>query len=167
MIFTSDMKDFVALLEKHDVAYVLIGGFAVNYYGYVRTTQDFDILVMPSKENAQKTMVALKEFGFGKAGISQKILELEGTAIHLGVEPNRIDVLTRIKGVSIATIFSHKKRIKYLGVSMNIIALPDLLRSKMVSKRPKDNADADELKKIALKSEIKNGSKKNKNTKKG
>jgi len=149
MIFTSDMKDFIALLEKNDVAYVLIGGFAVNYYGYVRTTQDFDVLVLPSRKNAPKVMNALKEFGFGEAGISQEILEIEGAAMHLGVEPNRIDILTRIKGASNKDVFSHKKRVKYLGVSMNVISLRDLLRSKVVSKRPKDKADADELKKIA------------------
>jgi hypothetical protein len=152
MIFTSDMKDFIALLEKHDVAYLVIGGFAVNYYGYVRTTQDFDLLLSPSRENAQKMMKVLKEFGFGEAGISQEIMEVEGTAIHLGVEPNRIDVLTRIRGASNKDIFSRKKRIRYLGVSMNIISMRDLLSSKRISKRPKDKADADELRKIAHKS---------------
>jgi hypothetical protein len=48
------MRDLVALLKKHDVLYALVGGFAVNIYGYARTTQDIHFLIYPSEENAKK-----------------------------------------------------------------------------------------------------------------
>lgn len=150
MIFTQDMKELIEFLEKHDVEYVMVGGFAVNYYGYVRMTQDIDILVYPSHENAKKMMNALDEFGFGSAGIPTEYFEVEGTAIHLGVEPNRIDLLTHLKGVSNKDIFARKQRVKYKNMLLNIISLEDLLACKKKSDRPKDLADADELEKTIL-----------------
>ena len=85
MIFTKDMKDFIEILKHNKVKHVLIGGFAVNYWGYVRTTQDIDILIFPSRKNAIKMMKALQEFGFGNAGIPLECFEKEGSAVHLGV----------------------------------------------------------------------------------
>ena len=147
MLLTQDMKELIAFFEKNSVEYVLVGGYAVNYYGYVRSTQDIDFLVMPSPENAQNLMLALAEFGFAGAGIPQKLFEREGTAVHLGVEPNRIDLLTRLKGVSNEEIFTNKERVKLGGTSLNIIAYSDLLAAKRNSDRPRDLADVDELEK--------------------
>lgn len=147
MLFTQDMKDLIEAFEKHGVQYVLVGGHAVNYYGYVRSTQDVDFLVMPSPENAQNLMKALSEFGFGDAGIPQEYFEREGTAVHLGVEPNRIDLLTHLKGISNETVFGNSKRVELGGMLLNIIAYSDLLAAKRHSERPRDLADVDELEK--------------------
>jgi len=147
MILTQDMKEFIELLEKYQVEYVIVGGFAVNYYGYIRTTQDIDMLIFPSSENAQKMIDTLDEFGFGRAGITRDCFETPGTAVHLGVEPNRIDLLTSLKGISNEEIFKKKKRVKYGKVFLNIISLSDLLECKRCSDRPKDLADVDELEK--------------------
>jgi predicted nucleotidyltransferase len=154
MIFTQDMKEFIELLEKYQVEYVVVGGFAVNYYGYIRTTQDIDILIFPSLKNAQNIINALDEFGFGSAGITRDSFETSGTAVHLGVEPNRIDLLTNLKGVSNEEIFKRKKRIKYEKMSLNIISLNDLLECKRCSDRLKDLADVDELEKTITEKEI-------------
>ncbi len=151
MIFTEDMKDLIRIFKRKKVDYMLVGGFAVNYYGYVRTTQDIDILVFPSPVNAGKTAKALQEFGFGNKGVSKELFETEGTAIHLGLEPNRIDILTGLKGISNSDIFRNKKVIKYKGLILNVISLNDLLRCKRSSKRLKDLADAEELEKISRK----------------
>jgi len=148
MLLTQDMKEFIELLEKYQVEYVLVGGFAVNYYGYIRTTQDIDILIFPSSNNAKKMMDVLEEFGFGKAGITGDMFETAGTAIHLGVEPNRIDLLTNLKGVSNEEVFERKKRVIYKKNHINIISLSDLLECKRCSDRLKDLADVDELEKM-------------------
>jgi predicted nucleotidyltransferase len=149
MLITSDMIDFIQLLKRNKVKYTLVGGFAVIYYGYVRTTQDIDFLIFPSPENAQKILKTLIEFGFGGAGFTSDIFEKEGTAIHLGAEPNRIDILTSLKGVSNAAIFSHLKKIRYKGLSLNVISLKDLMNCKRHSLRQKDLADVEVLEKTA------------------
>jgi predicted nucleotidyltransferase len=149
MFFSQDMKDLLTLFNSHGVSYVLVGGFAVNYYGYIRTTQDMDVLILPSKENAEKVMFALTDFGFGKAGIHKELFEEPGNVLHLGVEPNRIDLLTHLIGISNQQIFSNCKKIEIDAISLNIIAYNDLIQVKKASKRLRDQADADELEKIA------------------
>jgi len=148
MIFTEDMRDLIVLFEKHSVQYALVGGFAVNFYGYVRTTQDIDFLLFPSSENADRILAALTEFGFGEAGIPREYFTKEGTAVHIGVEPNRIDFLTKLKGISNSDIFKHIQRVDFEGISLNLISKKDLLISKKASERFKDLADAEELEKL-------------------
>jgi hypothetical protein len=127
MIFTQDMKEFIELLEKYQVEYVVVGGFAVNYYGYIRTTQDIDILIFPSSKNAQNMIDALDEFGFGSAGITRECFDTSGTAVHLGVEPNRIDLLTNLKGVSNEEIFKRKNKSNKIKRLLHFCAAPSLL----------------------------------------
>lgn len=148
MVLTADMKDLLGLFQRHGVQYVLVGGFAVNYYGYVRTTQDIDLLVFPSADNAQRIMIALSEFGFGGAGIPQELFEREGSAVHLGTEPNRIDILTNLKGVSNSMIFAGSQIVDVDEVPVRIISFDHLVEVKRSSDRPRDLADADELVKI-------------------
>lgn len=148
MILTDDMVEFLGLLDKHGVEFVLVGGHAVNYYGYVRTTQDIDLLIYPSPKNAQCIMAALSDFGFRDAGIPVSLFESAGSAIHLGNEPNRIDLLTTLEGISNEQIFNNKKRIQLGSLELNIIDLPDLLSVKQRSSRLKDQADAEELRRI-------------------
>ncbi|MGD8441415.1 MAG: nucleotidyltransferase [Holophagae bacterium] len=142
------MKKLLELFREFKVQYALVGGHAVNYYGYVRTTQDMDLLVLPTTENAERIMDALSVFGFGGAGIPQGLFERDHGAAHLGVEPNRIDILTSLKGVENSTIFERTHVVEIDGVSVNIISLEDLLAVKRSSDRPRDLADADELAKI-------------------
>ena len=148
MLFSADMKELIRLFEEHGVQYALVGGHAVNFYGYVRTTQDMDLLVLPTAENAGRITEALSAFGFGGAGIPRDLFERDKGAIHLGAEPNRIDILTSLKGVDNKKIFEGSQLVEIDGVSVNIISLEDLVEVKRCSDRPRDLADADELAKI-------------------
>ncbi len=145
MIFSQEMKDLVRIFNAHGVQYLLVGGHAVNYYGYVRATQDIDFLIYPSAENAPRVMAALSEFGFGGAGIPQDAFTYPGTAVHLGVEPNRIDLLTHLKGISSDQLFTNRKQIEIEETPVEIISLEDLIAAKRLSRRLKDLADAEEL----------------------
>jgi hypothetical protein len=102
---------------------------------------------MSSPENAQNLMKALPEFGIGGAAIPQEYSEREGAAVHLGVEPNRIDLLTHLRGVSNETVFGNRKRVEVDEISLSLIAYCDLLAAKRHSERPRDLADVDELEK--------------------
>jgi hypothetical protein len=56
------IDDIVAICKKLNdagVKYILIGGFAVNYYGFPRATEDIDLLVDPSEENISRIKNAL------------------------------------------------------------------------------------------------------------
>ena len=148
MSLTPDMKDLIVLFRKHNVEYVVVGGFAVICYGYIRTTQDIDFVIYPSEENSIKMMKALTDFGFGNAGIPIKYFQKEKSAIHIGVEPNRIDFLTSLQGISNDTIFANMQQMGYDGETLNVIAKGDLIKCKKTAGRLKDLADVEELEKI-------------------
>lgn len=65
-----------------------------------RYTADLDILIRPSKSNAERVLMVLVQFGFGSLEIASEDLTIEGKVIQLGVKPNRIDLLTSISGVA-------------------------------------------------------------------
>lgn len=149
MNLTNDMRDLVALLQRHGVAYLLVGGYAVNVHGYARATQDIDFLIRPDAENARKLALALAEFGFGKAGLPLDDFAREGLAVHLGVPPNRIDLLTSISGLSADEAFADAIVLTVDGQDVAVISLEKLIASKERSPRLRDRADAEELRRIA------------------
>jgi len=60
-----DFKEFLKLLKDHSVLYLLIGGYAVGYYGYPRATEDLDIWVAVHPDNAHK-LVSVGRFFVGE-----------------------------------------------------------------------------------------------------
>ncbi len=59
-----------------------------------------DIYVKPDRENAQRILAALDEFGFGAVDLSPRDFEEPDKVIQLGVSPVRVDLLTSITGVT-------------------------------------------------------------------
>ena len=66
-----DFKEFLKLLDSNAVEYLLIGGYAVNVYGYVRTTNDLDIWINVNPENAARMDRALHQFGFAQPALTR------------------------------------------------------------------------------------------------
>lgn len=147
-ILTEDFKDFLLLLQKHKVKFLVCGGHAVGFYGYPRLTMDFDLLIEPYKENAANLMDALNEFGFGKCGITESVFLKEGTAVTLGAQPNQIDLLTSVGCVSTHEVFRNAVEGKLEDFSILYISKEDLIKCKRAAGRLKDLADVEELEKI-------------------
>lgn len=63
MILPEDFRDFLKLLNKHQVEYLLIGGYAVFYHGYPRATEDIDFWVAINPDNAQRLVHVMRDFG--------------------------------------------------------------------------------------------------------
>jgi len=147
-ILTEDFKDFLKLLAKHKVEFLICGGHAVGFHGYPRLTMDFDILLQVSNKNAHRIEMALKDFGFGNAGIPRKAFLQEGSAITLGVQPNQIDLLTSVSSQSTQEIFQNAVQGKLEDFDVLFISKIDLINAKKKSTRLKDLADAEELEKI-------------------
>ena len=152
MFFSDDMRELVQLFLKHDVKFAVCGGFAVAHYGFIRATMDFDLLILPERENARHVMAALAEFGFGSAGLSEAAFTRPGTAITLGAQPNQIDLLTSMSSSATDEVINHASEVVIHGVRMNVVSLEDLLIAKKETKRPKDRIDYEELIKLREKS---------------
>jgi hypothetical protein len=64
-----DFEDFIELLNKHKVNYLIVGAYALALFAEPRNTGDIDIFIERTKENAEKILDVLKEFGFESLGL--------------------------------------------------------------------------------------------------
>jgi hypothetical protein len=103
---------------------------------------------MPGNENIKKVLVALKDFGMGSIGITEDDFSKEETVIQLGMDPNRIDLITSVNGVSNENIFLNTVSAALDGIEAQIIPYDNLLKNKECSGRPEDLQDIIKLKKI-------------------
>lgn len=140
-----DFSEFLRLLNSKQVEYLLIGGWAVGYYGYPRATGDMDIWVSRKKENADKLIETFKEFGFDIPDLSTDLFTKENQITRIGVPPLRIEVLTTISGVTFDECYSNRKIADLDGVKINLIGLGDLKKNKAAAKRYRDLDDLENL----------------------
>jgi predicted nucleotidyltransferase len=140
-----DFREFLKLLNDHDVEYLLIGGYAVSYYGYPRATADMDIWIAMHPGNADKVVAALREFGFTPPDLSANLFLKEKQIIRMGVPPVRIELVTTISGVEFSNCFAERVVAELDGVRTNLISLAHLKINKKASGRHQDLADLENL----------------------
>jgi hypothetical protein len=150
--FSTDCLEFITLLNKYDVRWVIVGGEAVIYYGYVRLTGDVDFFYANDEENINKLWMALNDFWDNNipGNIQKADLKKPGYFIQFGIPPNRIDLMNKIDGVKFEEVW--KDRVKDTFKSgqrethVYFISLDHLIKNKSKSKRPKDREDLKYLK---------------------
>ena len=140
-----DFKEFLRLLNFHQVEYLLIGGYAVGYYGFVRATGDMDVWVKINPDNAIKVVSALKEFGFAVPELSPELFLKEDQIVRMGVPPLRLEILTTISGVEFTACFANRLIAQIDDLDVNLINLEDLKLNKRASRRLKDLLDLENL----------------------
>ena len=145
MDLTTDFREFVELLNKHEVRYLVVGGYAVAVYGHPRYTKALDIWVEATEDNSDRMLAVLDEFGFGSLNLSREDFVQPGWVIQLGNPPNRIDLLTSVSGLQFADSFLSRTIILTHELPISFVSLPDLLRNKQASGRAQDLADIQEL----------------------
>lgn len=143
-----DFKELLILLEKNEVEYLLVGGYAVSFYGYPRYTGDMDIWYNSNNENALKLINVLKQFGFATLNITIKDLTRQDSIIQLGYPPIRIDFINNIDGVEFTECYKNKLFENYDGLKIKIINIEDLKKNKKASGRFRDLDDLEHLIKI-------------------
>jgi hypothetical protein len=141
----ADFRDFLKLLNSHRVEYLLVGGYAVCYYGYYRTTADMDLWIAVNRENAAKMVPLIREFGFDVPELSESLFLHKGRIVRMGVEPVRIKILTEISGCEFSECYAHRIEATLDGIPVTIIGLADLIKNKLKSGRLKDLDDARKL----------------------
>ena len=140
-----DFKEFLKLLNAQRVEYLLIGGYAVGYYGYPRATADMDIWIAVHPQNAQRVVAVLREFGFDVPGLSPELFLKEGQIIRMGEPPLRIEIATTISGVEFNECFAERKVEVFDDVQVNLISLKHLKVNKKARGRYKDLNDLENL----------------------
>lgn len=148
--FLEEHKKMLLLLVKHKVAFILIGGYAVIYHGYERTTGDMDLWLRPDNDNRDKFIQALSEHGVLKEHL-EKIGALDFTqsqALHVGEKPNQVEFLTFTQGLDFEDAYQKKEILELEGNPIPVLHYEHLIVTKMLLGRPQDKADIDKLKKI-------------------
>ncbi len=140
-----DFKELFVLLNKHSVEYVIVGGYALAFYGAPRFTGDIDILVCPQSQNAVRIMDALNEFGFGSVGLTEEDFAITHKVIQLGAPPVRVDLITSLTGVSWEEAAAAKSPGSYGDVPVFFIGRKEFIANKRAMGRKKDLADIEAL----------------------
>lgn len=140
-----DFKEFLKLLNSNQVEYLLVGGFAVAYYGYPRATYDIDVWVARTTANSVKVVSALEEFGFGTTDLRSELFMKPNCIVRMGVPPMRVEVLTSISGVEFEECYRSRLESRIEDIPVCLISLDDLKKNKRASGRHKDLNDLDNL----------------------
>ncbi|MDT4898019.1 MAG: hypothetical protein QOH25_3096 [Acidobacteriota bacterium] len=140
-----DFKEFLRLLNARQVEYLLIGGYAVGYYGYPRATADMDIWVAIDRPNAEKVAAVLRVYGFDLPELSPEIFLEENRIIRMGIPPLRLEVMTSISGVRFEECYAERVPVMIDDVEASLISLRHLKINKKASGRFKDLNDLENL----------------------
>lgn len=149
-ILLEEHKTFIIQLLSSGVEFILVGGYAVIFHGYGRTTGDMDIWLKPDNANRDKLIDVLSNTGIVEEDLA--ILRSkdfsETLEFHIDEPPTRIDFLTKIVGVSFDEANQRKVFLPLGEFQVPVLHLEDPLTNKLISGRAKDKADVEELQKI-------------------
>jgi hypothetical protein len=140
-----DFRDLLELFNKHQVEFLLVGGYALAFHGAPRYTGDMDIFVHASPLNATRILAALAEFGFGSVGLTVEDFQRENSVIQLGVPPVRVDIVTSLTGISWEDAYGSRVHGKYGDVLVSYIGREQFISNKKAVGRHKDLADLEAL----------------------
>ena len=146
-LFNKDFIDFLSALNVSDVEYIIVGGYAVIYYGYNRTTGDLDIWINQTISNYEKLKKAFGIFGMSLFDMTQEKF-LDNTTFDVftfGRPPVCIDILTNVKGLEFTNAYDKSILTVFDGLSVRMIDIRDLVLSKKASNRPRDIDDINHL----------------------
>ena len=148
MIFDDNYIDFINLLKKYQVKYVLVGGLAVVVHGHYRTTKDMDLFYEPTEVNCLKMINAINEFGFKYLNLSIDDLMDSSGYVKLGNAPVRIDLFCDLPGVNFSEVYEMAFDYIEEGLEVKVIHVNHLIQNKLTVARDQDLSDAKKLKKI-------------------
>lgn len=148
---SAEMLLLLQIFEKHNVNYLIVGGFAVNRYGYNRTTGDLDIYLKDTVENRKNLIEAIDEMGYGRYDMLVDVPIIAGYCEVLMDDGMYADLMTNIPGLqqenydeylAMATV----DKIKDFNVYF--LHYNHLIENKKATNRIKDQLDVQELERI-------------------
>ena len=142
---TPEFREFLECLNGAGVEYLLVGGFAVNFYGYHRFTEDIDFWIAASDENLGRLLAAVRAFfGDDLAGLDMNFLK-NNESLYLGRVPDKIEVFQKASGLDFSEAYPRRLESALEGIPIKVISLADLRSNKLASARHKDLADLERL----------------------
>lgn len=150
-IFDDGLLDFWRTLNKHNVVYIMVGGFAVNMNGYIRATKDSDLWLKDTPENRKNFRRAYAECGYGDIPSFETTEFAPGWTQYYIADGIVLDIMTSMKGLESLTFddcYNHAFVADLDGVNVPFLHINHLIANKKAVGRPKDLLDVIELEKI-------------------
>ena len=135
----------LAAFAAAKVDYAVVGGVAVNVHGYVRATNDLDIFIRPTEENARAAFSVLLALGVPLDGLQPGDLLDDEENLRFGPEEDHIDILASIGEMPFDQVWANRIETEVEGFSIPFISKSDLIENKRQVGRLRDLADAEEL----------------------
>ncbi len=121
MLLPPEFRRLLSALASNKVEYLVGGGYAVIYHGYVRTTGDLDIWVALNANNAAKIESAIRSLRFNPPGLKAEWFVSRGSVLRVGQEPLRFDMINDIDGVTFAECYARRITTNREGVEVNMV----------------------------------------------
>lgn len=141
-----DFEDLLRCLNHAKARYLVVGAYAVIFYTEPRYTKDLDVWIELNSENAERVYTALKNFGAPLKGLSPNDFSRPGFTYQIGIEPNRIDILMGVDGVTFEKAWKRHRITKYGKQKTTMIDIDDLIKNKHAVGRAQDIIDIASLK---------------------
>ena len=139
----------LARFRDEGVEYVLIGGQAVRLNGYLRATEDIDVLVKATRINGEKIIRALSFLGSSKELDAQWFVRgPDGNLENIRVADDLlIDLLFAANGQTYESVQPHVREIELEGTPVRVLNIDGLIKTK-TDYREKDVLDKQVLRRI-------------------
>ncbi|CAD5255399.1 MULTISPECIES: hypothetical protein [unclassified Imperialibacter] len=151
---TNELPEFLKVIDSlnnHQVLYMVIGGFAVNYYGHSRVTGDINLYLKDSLENRQNLINAIESLGYGRFESLLSVPMIAGYCEIMMDDGMYVDLMTQIPGIDPLAFDADREQCEKAiiqGVPVFYIGFRQLLKNKESTGRNKDLLDLEELRKI-------------------
>jgi len=147
------LRQLLERLTEAEIRFVLVGGLAVNAWGYLRATRDVDVVPDPSVENLARLDTLLKELG-GKVDVGGRLLDSSAISTFLRTgdrtlvvtELGQVDVLQGLPQIpAFAVLDAEASDVDIEGLAVRVCSLEHLRAMKRASERPRDREDLEAL----------------------
>jgi hypothetical protein len=160
MAYSASFQDVLSTLNKHEVEYLVVGGVAVGYYGYIRMSMgpngqfldepDLDIWYNPTYSNYYRLLNALEDIGIDVTRLkAEQTPDPRRSFLRYKLGDCTLDLLPQIKApIRFLDAFMRRRAFTRNDFKISILSIDDLIADKEASGRPKDLVDILHLKKM-------------------
>ena len=138
-----DIEGLLRSLNEHEVDYVVIGGLCLPVHGYARATLDVDLFIRPERANADRTLRALRDFGYDVTDLT--VDDLLSYKVLIRQYILETDIHPFVSGVTFEQVWANKVEDRIGDVPAYFAGLDDLIAMKRAAGRPKDLEDVRQL----------------------
>lgn len=144
-----DYEEFIEFLNRLEARYLVVGAHAVAFHARPRATKDLDVFIEPTLENAELVLSAIRQFLGTNLGIKPRDLATPGRIVQLGVAPTRIDLMSRLSGISdFESVWQRRVDAVFGDIPAHYLSLEDLIQNKTCAGRDQDKADLRVLQRV-------------------